>query len=464
MTGTTRGAFLSGNLFRHVSVMSLTSSVGLVALFLVDFLDMLFISMLGKAALAAAVGYAGSILFFTTSVGIGMSIAAGAVAARAVGAGDHAEVRRRSTNTLIYATAVGVAAAAIVVALLEPLTALVGASGETQTLAIGYLAIVVPSMPLLIVGMAGGAILRAHGDARRAMWTTLAGGIVNAVLDPILIFGLGLELTGAALASVAARVTIAAVALWPILRHHGGLERPTPAGLVTDLRLVFGVAVPAMLTQVATPIGMAYVLRSMAEFGESAVAGMAVVIRMTPLSFAVIFALSGAIGPIVGQNAGAGDFDRVRRAYRDGLIFAGLYTLVIAASLFALRVPIAALFGATGEMRDVLILFCGPLALMWFFNGVIFVSNAAFNNLGHPFWSTGINWGRHTLGTVPFVALGAAMAGPEGVLLGQAAGGVVFAGVALWLSRIVIDRAETPPPRPPFARQARLLRLFSLNR
>ena len=69
--------FLQGNLFRHISVMSLTASLGLMAVFLVDFVDMIFISMLGKAELAAAVGYAGAILFFTSSFGIGMSIAAG---------------------------------------------------------------------------------------------------------------------------------------------------------------------------------------------------------------------------------------------------------------------------------------------------------------------------------------------------------------------------------------------------
>jgi Na+-driven multidrug efflux pump len=86
--------FLKGNLFRHISVMSLTSSVGLMAVFLVDFVDMIFISMLGKAELAAAVGYAGAILFFTTSVGIGMAIAGGALVARALGA-DDADLARR---------------------------------------------------------------------------------------------------------------------------------------------------------------------------------------------------------------------------------------------------------------------------------------------------------------------------------------------------------------------------------
>ena len=78
--------FLEGNLLRHIAVMSLTSSVGLMAVFAVDFVDMVFISMLGKAELAAAVGYAGAILFFTGSFGIGMAIACGALVARALGA------------------------------------------------------------------------------------------------------------------------------------------------------------------------------------------------------------------------------------------------------------------------------------------------------------------------------------------------------------------------------------------
>ena len=79
-----RAKFLSGNLFGHVANMSLLASVGLVAVFLVDFVDMIFISMLGKAELAAAIGYAGAILFFTTSFGIGLGIAAGALVARLV--------------------------------------------------------------------------------------------------------------------------------------------------------------------------------------------------------------------------------------------------------------------------------------------------------------------------------------------------------------------------------------------
>ena len=92
--------FLTGAPMRHVAVMSATASIGLMAMFVVDFVDMIFILMLGNAALAAAIGYAGSILFFTTSFGIGIAIAAGAVVARALGSGDEALVRSKASHAL----------------------------------------------------------------------------------------------------------------------------------------------------------------------------------------------------------------------------------------------------------------------------------------------------------------------------------------------------------------------------
>lgn len=456
--------FLTGSLFKHVSVMSLTASVGLMAVFLVDFIDMVFISMLGKAELAAAVGYAGAILFFTTSFSIGLAIAAGALVARALGAGDEGLAARRTSTSLIYGVFFSALFAIGVWMNLQFFAELLGATGETLELTVLYLQIVVPSLPLLMIGMMGGAILRAHGDARRAMMATIYGGAVNAILDPILIFGLDLELTGAALASVCARIAIAGTALLPLIKYHGGLKIPTFQCLVEDLPPTLTIAIPAILTQLATPVGQAYVTRAMAEYGEAAVAGMAIVARLTPLSFGVIFALSGAIGPIIGQNFGAKDHDRVEGAFRAGLAFTALVVLGISLALFALRGPIAALFEAEGITRDLVFLFCGPLALLFFFNGVLFVANAAFNNLGHPFYSTWINWGRHTLGTIPLVALFAWIFGAPGVLIGQALGGVIFGAIAFFLARRVIREGRIPEKVDPFARQARLLSLLNLRR
>lgn len=460
----TRAVFTQGSLFRHISVMSLTASVGLMAVFLVDFIDMIFISMLGKAELAAAVGYAGAVLFFTTSFGIGMAIAAGAVVARALGAGEAEEARRRATNSLIYGVIFGAIFAAIVWMNLAFLAGLLGATGVTLDLAVHYLSIIVPSLPFLIVGMIGGAILRAHGDARRAMMATIWGGLVNAVLDPILIFGLDLELTGAAIASVCARIVIAVTALIPLIKYYDGFDKPTFGSLTIDIRPIFAIAIPAILTQLATPIGQAYVTRAMSDFGEDAVAGMAIIARMSPVGFAVIFALSGAIGPIIGQNAGAGLNDRVRGAFRDGLLFTAIVVVVVSTLFFLARPAIQMLFQLEGTALTLVFLFAGPLSLMFFFNGVIFVSNAAFNNLGHPFYSTIINWGRNTLGTIPFVLVGAAWFGAPGVLVGQFLGGAVFAVLALMLARKVMAQPSDGAPSEPFARQARLFSLLHHRR
>ena len=461
-----QATFLSGNLLRHITTMSLTASLGLMAVFLVDLVDMIFISMLGKEELAAAVGYAGAILFFTSSFGIGMSIAAGALVARALGEGDSALATRRATNTLLAGVVLGAVFAFVVWLNLEPLARLMGASGTTLELSVSYLQIIVPSLPFLLAGMVGSAILRAHGAARRAMMATIIGGVVNAVLDPILIFGLDLELTGAALASVAARISIGAAALYPLIRHYGGLHMPRLGAFTADLRPILAIAFPAILTQLATPIGQAYVTRSMAEYGEDAVAGMAIAARLTPVAFGTIFALSGAIGPIIGQNAGAGQMDRVRAAYRDGLIFTAIVVVLMTLLLFVFRSPIADLFSAEGISRELVFLFCGPLALAYFFNGAIFVSNAAFNNLGHPFYSTWINWGRHTFGTIPFVIVFAAWLGAPGVLIGQAAGGIIFAVIAAVLTFRVFRQAQTETPAKPaaFAREGRLVQLFHHRR
>lgn len=457
--------FLTGNLFRHISVMSLTASVGLMAVFIVDFVDMIFISMLGKAELAAAIGYAGAILFFTSSFGIGMAIAAGALVARALGAGDDALARRRATNALIYGVGFGAVFAAFVWINLPFLARLLGASGVTLELSVLYLQIIVPSLPFLLIGMVGGAILRAYGDARRAMMATVIGGVVNAVLDPILIFGLDLELTGAAIASVCARFAIAFYALQPLMKHYGGFDRPTVKSLTADISPIVAIAFPAILTQLATPVGQAYVTRAMAEFGEEAVAGMAIIGRMTPIAFGVIFAMSGAVGPIIGQNSGAGLTDRVRGAFRDGLIFTAIVVVVMSGVLFLLRPYIAALFQLDGVALTLVFLFAGPLSLLFFFNGVIFVGNAAFNNLGHPFYSTLVNWGRHTLGTVPFVLLGAAWFGAAGVLIGQAVGGAVFAGITLVLAKRVLAMEGQPEAaRDPWLRQTRLMQILHLRR
>ena len=107
-------------------------------------------------------------------------------------------------------------------------------------------------------------------------------------------------------------------------------------------------------------------------------------------------------------------------------------------------------------MRTLIYLFCGPLALLQIFNGVIFVCNACFNNLGNPIYSTYVNWGRHTLGTYPFVIAGGLYWGASGVLMGQAIGGAMFAAVGILMAVKTINRLSRPEPVDPFAEESTL--------
>jgi len=463
MTEKPAAVFLSGNLMRHVSVMAFTASIGLMAMFAVDFVDMVFISMLGNASLAAAVGFAGTILFFSNSINIGLSIAAGSLVARSLGAGNRTDAREYATSVAIFGVLTGLIVPALAIPFLPQILGFLGATGETAMLAQSYLTIILPTMPAISVAIVSMAILRSHGDAKRSMLATLVGSILNAILDPILIFGFDMSLQGAAWASAIARIAMLGVALYQVIKVYDGFAWPRLAALRRDFFEASRIAVPAVLTNVATPVGMAVVTREIARFGTDAVAGMAVIGRLSPIAFAVVFALSGAIGPIIGQNFGAGKTDRVLAAFRAGLIFTALYVLFAASALFLVRDFVVNLFELSGVAADLLFWFCGPLALMFFFNGVIFVANASFNNLGKASYSTYVNWGRNTLGTWPLAIWGGVWLGAPGVLMGQALGGMVFAFIAVFMAyrlmRAPVTLVDKIAPDP-FTRSSRFQVLF----
>ncbi len=425
--------FVQGSTMRHILVMSGAGSVGLMALFVVDLLDMLFISMLGQVELAAAVGFAGTLLFFSTSVSIGTSIAMGALVSKALGAKEMDKARQLSVATMVIAFVVSAIVTGFMLLFLDELLQMVGAQGHAAERASAYLWILLPSSPLLALAMAAGAGLRAAGDAKRSMWATLAGGGVNAVLDPIFIFLLDWNVEGAAIASVFARITVLVVSLWPLIKVHQLVALPQLSMVMEHAKPIFAIALPAIITNTATPVGNAIVTSHIAQFGEDYIAGFAVIGRLTPVCFAMIFALSGAVGPIIGQNFGADRLDRVKLTLNNALLVTTTYTLVVCAALYLLQDPIIRLFSLTGDAQVIVAAFCSFVALTFVFNGMLFVANTSFNNLGKPLYSTSLNLSKATLGTLPFVYFGAEWYGALGVLYGQAIGTVLFGLIGLWV-------------------------------
>ncbi len=423
--------FVTGSVMRHILVMTGTGAVGLMAIFVGDFVNILFLGLLGDVAVLAAVGYAASLLFFTVSAGIGLAIATASLVSPALGAGDAARARRLSTNLFIASLLTSLLLLAIMWPLLRTLLQAIGASGRTLELALAYSNLVVPTVPLLVTAMCAAATLRSVGDARRAMYVTLSGALVNVALDPIFILWLGWGLEGAAIATILARLCGTVLGLWLVVRTYKLAAAPDWDAFRADFPVIMKFAVPAVLANIATPVSNAFVTLTIAKFSDAAVAGWAVVGRITPVAFGAIFAMSGSIGPIIGQNLGARQFDRVRLSLSEALRAAVYFTGIAWLALFLLAPALVSLFGAKGEAADLIIFNCRWMAPLFVFFGLLFISNAACNTLGRPHYATILNWARATLGTLPFTALGAQLGGSKGVLAGYMAGGVVFGLIAL---------------------------------
>ena len=398
--------------------------------------------MLDSNDIVAGVGFAATLSFFTISLSIGFTIAMAALVSTAIGKNDAHQARRYVVNiTALTLLLTGIVAGAVWFNLPVLLT-LLGASGPTLDIAISYLEILLPSFPVIAMGMALSAALRAVGDAKLSMTTTLSGACVNAVLDPIFIFLLAMGVEGAALASVVSRFIMLFIAVYGIHNKHRLFKGFSIKEFCEDLRPISKIAGPAILTNMATPIGNAIVIKVIAQYGASFVAGYAIIGRVSMVAFGLVFALSGAISPIFGQNYGAGNYRRIQQTLTDALKFNALYVVAVALLIYLIQDFIINLFKLSGDAADILALFCTWIAITYVFNGVQFIANSAFNNLGKPMYSTWFNLGRATIGTIPFVIIGGNIGQAGGVLIGQAIGGTIFALAALAMASRHIKRLK----------------------
>jgi len=261
--------------------------------------------------------------------------------------------------------------------------------------------------------------LRSIGDAKHAMYSTLLAGVVNAVLDPIFIFTVGLDLQGAAIASVIARCCALLLSIFYVLYRHKMMALFNIKKLPNDLKKFAHVAIPAMLTQIATPLGNIYIIYEVAKFGTEYIAGWAIIGRVIPVAFGMMFALSGAIGPIIGQNYGALKFTRVRNVLSEALKF-----MTACKSSPTVNIKIGSSTALTTPASSVEYIAClaSPILLSVEFICMVIA--------------------KMSLGTIPFVSIGAHYYSAPGILYGQALGSIVFGFIALFLTIYLMDHVE----------------------
>lgn len=278
--------------------------------------DTYFVGQLGKNELAA-MSFTFPVVMIIMSVALGIGIGASVTISRAIGEGNQQKVQRLTTDSLTLALLVVIAFVITGMLTINPLFRFLGATDEILPLIREYMIIWYPGMIALVIPMVGNNIIRATGDTKTPSMVMLVAAVVNVILDPFLIFGLGpfprLELAGAAIATVCARTTTLCVAIWVLYYRDRLISFVVPKfqEILESWKQILFIGLPMVGTNILTPLGIGMVTKLVAYYGPVAVAAFGVSTRIEAFALMVFMALGSALSPFIGQNLGAKKFDRV---------------------------------------------------------------------------------------------------------------------------------------------------------
>lgn len=421
---------------------------GIASIMLFQAVDALFVGRLGVLPLAA-MSYTFPVTMVIVSVAVGMSIGATAVISRAVGGGDEGAVRRLTTHALLLSVVVVAVLAFAGLSSIRTLFPLLGANASEVELIAEYMTPWYFAVGFLVIPIVGNGAIRATGDTRSPTWVMMVAGLVNLVLDPLLIFGWGpfprLELRGAALATAISWVTTFVAAMWILHRREGMLEWRIPElrAVLESWRRITRISAPAAATNVLVPLSAAILTRMVSEHGPEAVAAFGVGTRVESLAMVGVSALSMASTPFYGQNYGARQFSRIR----EGTSFVAKASLVwgagVALLLALVAAPLASLFNAAPAVVDRSVDYMTIIPWSYGSVGIAMLYNSFFNALDRPFSSTLVVLVRLFVLAVPLAALGSSLGGLPGLFGGIAAGNALIGAYAWWMARRQLRRCQT---------------------
>ncbi|GGG92594.1 MATE family efflux transporter [Glycocaulis albus] len=427
-----------GPVFGHLMRMVIPMSFGIVAMMLVGIVDAYWVGRLGTVQ-QAAVQFVFPVSMAVMSIAIGLGAGAVSVVARAAGRGDGERTKRVATDAVLLALLITAITSAIGIALIGPLFRLMGASEAMMPFVHDYMTIWFAGIIFMVGPMIASNILRALGDAILPSIIMIIAAVLNMILDPILIFGLGpvpaMEVQGAALATLISNLVVFIVAMAIMIFREKIIDLSWPgfSEMAWNWGEIARIGAPAAGSNMINPMAMTLVFAAAAQFGEPVVAGFGVAGRVEALALIPLFALSGSIGPVTGQNGGAGHIERVREAFRSAFLFCAGWGVAMAALLAALAYPLSWLFLPSDEAQAMarLTWWIAPVTMGGY--GIAMAAAAGFNGLGRPLLGVGVNLMRCFLLLVPLVWLGAIQFGPAGMISGYALANVLAGAVTAFL-------------------------------
>lgn len=404
--------------------MTIPMMFGLVMLMSFNLIDTFYISLLGTQSLAA-ISFTFPVTFTLISLAIGLGVGVSAVVAKTLGRKDKDLARQHATVALIVSAVLIYSLAMLGLVLLDPIFNAMGASQHQVSLISRYMTPWLFGCLFVIMPMIGNSVMRASGDTKTPAKVMALGALLNAILDPILIFGFGpvdaMGIAGASVASIIASSISCLLVFYRLTASYNmlGWGYNLAQGLYSTKKIL-AIALPAAASNMMTPISSSIVTAMVATYGSEAVAAFGVGSRIESFAVIVVLALSMSLPPFISQNFGAGQYQRVKQAYFSSIKFVIGWQLGIYIVLMAISGWIAQLFADDPRVAEIIVMYLMIVPIVHGLAGITILSNSSLNALHKPMISVGLNVIRLFFLLLPLAYVGGTLGGIKGLLIGVA--------------------------------------------
>lgn len=293
--------------------------------------DTFFIGQTHDALQVAAVSLATPVFLIFMAVGTIFGIGGTSVISRALGEGKEDYAKKACSFCMWSCAIAGTVMTVLFLIFINPVLSLIGASSDTWNLTKTYLTIVSCSGPFVLISNCYTNVIRAEGKSGNAMMGQLLGNLCNVILDPVMVLGFGWNIAGAAIATVIGNVIGAGYYICYFLRGRSILSISFKDFTMKNkvCRSVLAIGIPAALGSLLMSISQIIINSQMAEYGDMAIAGMGVAMKVTVITGIICMGLGQGVQPLLGYCAGAGLWKRFKNVFR----FSALFALILGASL-----------------------------------------------------------------------------------------------------------------------------------
>ncbi|PKI17630.1 MATE family efflux transporter [Colwellia sp. 12G3] len=428
--------------------MTIPMIYGMILLMTFNLVDTFFVGLLGTQPLAA-ISFTFPVTFTVLSLMIGLGIGTSAVIAKFLGKKDPKSAKNAATAALYLAAIIVACLSTVGYFITDPLFTLLGAQPSLLPLIHQYMDIWYIGSICLIGPMIGNAVLRASGDTKTPSIIMGSAGLINAVLDPIFIFGFGpvpaMGIQGAAIATLISWVFGLGFVLYILTKKHDLIHTTMlpMKELICACKHILKIGLPAAGANMLTPIAAAIMTAIVATYGESAVAAFGVGSRLESIACLIVLALSMTLPPFISQNFGAGQLQRVEDAYKVSIRFILAWQIIIYV-LLALCAPwIASVFTKETEVANLIKLFIWILPLGYGLQGIVILTNSSFNALHKPMIALGLSVIRLFVCYLPLAYLGSLFFGLAGLFAGALCGNILMAMISyrLFMKQFTLNKS-----------------------